>query len=112
MTSMMKQHDLEPALVLIAEDAAGVADLNGVASWRILGKLNGELVLDGAPDTTVVDPDNPARVTLTRAWQAGETSAQGDMRIEVEAMWPGTPPRPQTFPPGSYKTIRFYPDLG
>ncbi|WP_326565060.1 hypothetical protein VSH64_24780 [Amycolatopsis rhabdoformis] len=111
MTSMqMKQHDLEPALVLVAEDAAGMADFGQVGSWRILGKLAGELVVDGPPDTAVVDPENPARVTLTRAWVSGETAALGEMRIEAEAMWPGD--RPQTFPPASYGTVRFYADLG
>lgn len=111
MTSMqMKQHDLEPALVLVAEDAAGTADFNQVVSWRILGKLAGALVVDSAPDTTVVDPSNPAKVTLTRAWQLGETAALGDMRIEAEAMWPGD--RPQTFPSASYEIVRFYADLG
>lgn len=111
MTSMqMKQHDLEPDLVLIAEDGAGLADFNDVVSWRILGKLAGELVVDGPPDTFVVDPENSAKVTLTRAWLAGETSALGEMRVEVEAMWPGD--RPQTFPPASYETVRFYADLG
>ncbi|MFF4600539.1 hypothetical protein [Amycolatopsis sp. NPDC001319] len=111
MTSMqMKQHDLEPALVLIAEDAAGEADLSQVVSWRILGKLAGELVVDGPPDSAVVDPTNPSRVTLTRAWETGETSALGEMRIEAEAMWPGA--RPQTFPPASYEIVRFYADLG
>ncbi|MGW4484350.1 hypothetical protein ACWEOE_10980 [Amycolatopsis sp. NPDC004368] len=110
MTSRMKQHDLEPPLTLIAEDAAGVADLGGVESWRIIGKLNGVLVIDGPPDSFEVDPDNPAKVTLTRAWQAGETSALGDMRVEAEAMWPGD--RPQTFPAGEPKIIRFGPDLG
>ena len=110
MSLQIKRGDLEPALVLIVEDAAGTANLNAVDSWRVLGSRRGVLVVNGAPDTIVVDPGNPARATLTRAWQVGETDDLGDMRVEVEAMWPGG--RPQTFPPADYEIVRVYPDLG
>ncbi len=111
MTMQIKQHDLAPALQLTVEDVAGIANLNGVSSWRIIGKLRGVVVVDGAPDTVVVDSVNTAKAVLTRAWHAGETDNAGDMHIEAEATWPGTPPRPQTFPSASTETVRINPDL-
>lgn len=109
MTMQMKVHDLEPDLVMTVEDAAGVAHLADVVSWRIIGILRGEVVVDGAPTTTTIDPGNASKMTLTREWVAGETAKPGEMRIEVEAIWPGG--RPQTFPPMSYATVRFNTDL-
>lgn len=109
MTLEMKTRDLEPDLVLVVEDLAGVADLTQVVSWRIIGRLNGVVVVNGAPGSAVVDPDNHSRATLTRAWVSGDTDTAGDMLIEAEATWPGT--RPQTFPPVSYAKVRFSPDL-
>ncbi|WP_033288239.1 hypothetical protein [Amycolatopsis jejuensis] len=106
----IKRHDLEPALVMDVADAAGVADLRQVVAWRVLGELHGQLVVDGAPDTVVIDPATPWKAVLTRRWQAGETAETGDVRVEVEAMWPGS--RPQTFPPSSYETVRIKADLG
>lgn len=109
MTLEMKRGDLEPDLVLTATDAANVADLSGVMSWRVLGKFRGQLVVDGPPDAVVVSTDKHS-ATLTRAWQTGETAFVGEMHIEVEAMWPGG--RPQTFPAEDYEAVRFNADLG
>lgn len=109
-TMQMKVHDLEPALVLVVEDVDRKANLNGVASWRIIGKLRGVVVVDGAPGSVVVDPVDTWKATLTRAWVAGETDTAGDIRIEAEAMWPVN--RPQTFPSASSETVRINPDLG
>mgnify|MGYP001562053329 CR=1 FL=1 len=111
MTSMeMKRGDLEPDLVVVVEDAAGLANLNLVVSWRIIGKLHGVLVVNGAPTTVVVDSGNSAKATISRAWVSGETAVTGDMQVEVEAMWPGA--RPQTFPASGYGVVRIHADLG
>lgn len=111
-TMQIKQHDLEPDLVLVVEDLDRRADLGAVAAWRIIGKLRGVVVVDEvlAPGSVVVDPVDTWKATLTRAWVAGETDTAGDMRIEAEAMWPGD--RPQTFPSASSETVRINPDLG
>jgi hypothetical protein len=106
----MKRGDLEPGLVLTVEDAAGDADLTQVESWRILGKLRGELVVDDAPDTVTPEPGNTAKTTLARAWVTGETDDVGDMQIEAEATWPGG--RRQTFPADGYEVVRIRADLG
>lgn len=106
----MKSNDLEPDLVLVPEDADGIADLNGVVSWRIIGKFRGQIIVDAAPDTIVVDPTNHSKATLTRAWQAGETDVIGEALFEAEALWPGN--RAQTFPAVGYVKVRFVQDLG
>ena len=109
MTTEVKQHDLEPPLTLYVEDAGQLADLRGVGSWRVVGKMRGVLVLDVVP-TVTVDPTDHWKATLVHVWQAGETSTLGDLRVEAEAMWPGA--RPQTFPGSGYVTVRFVADLG
>ena len=109
MTMEIKQHDLKPDLQIVVQDEAHVADLTGVVSWRILGKLKGVLVVNGAPDSVVVDPVK-WKATLTRAWVSGDTVTAWDMRVEVEAMWPGS--KPQTFPASSTGTVRINADLG
>lgn len=109
MTMEIKQHDLKPDLTITVQDGAELADLTQVVSWRILGKLRGVLVIDDAPDSVAVDPVK-WKAVLTRAWVSGDTATAGDMRIEVEAMWPGS--KPQTFPATSTETVRINPDLG
>ncbi|MFI6302189.1 hypothetical protein ACIBCH_09980 [Amycolatopsis thailandensis] len=109
MTMEIKRGDLEPDLVITVEDAAGIANLNQVTSWRVIGKQNGQVVVNGAP-TVVVDPQNSSKATVTRPWTAGETAAVGDMQVEVEAMWPDS--RPQTFPASGHGVVRIRADLG
>jgi hypothetical protein len=105
----MKQHDLKPDLTIYPEDAAGVADLTQVVSWRLIGKLRGVVVVEDPAPTVTVDPGNHARATLVHTWILGETSTLGDMRVEAEAMWPGN--KPQTFPAEGFVTVRFVADL-
>ena len=106
----MKRGDLEPALVVTVEDAGGVANLNLVTSWRLIGMLNGVVVLDDAPDTAVVDAQNSSKAVLTRAWETAETATVGMMLGEAEATWPGG--RKQTFPADGFFQVHFNADLG
>lgn len=108
----MKQNDLEPPLTVVITDPDGDADFNDVASWRVIGALNDSLKIDEAPDSAVVDSTNPSKITLTYRWRLGDTDTVGDMKMEFEAMWPGTPPRPQTFPPDDYETVEIIAQLG
>lgn len=110
LTTVMKLHDRKPDLTLYPEDETGASDLTLVVSWRIIGKLKGVTVVDDVPDSVTVDPLNHAKATLVHAWQAGETSTLGDMKVEAEAMWPGA--LPQTFPADGTITVRFVQDLG
>jgi hypothetical protein len=105
----MTAHDLEPDLVLTVADSAGVADLNQVVSWRVLGTMLGTLVVDAVPDSVVVAADGHSAV-LTYNWRAGDTALPGSMSVCAEAVWPGG--RPQTFPAAGSVTVRFSPDAG
>ena len=112
MPMTIKQHDLEPPLVLTVADAAGLADLRGVTSWRVIGSLNGVVVVDSvlSSGNVVINPATPATAVLTRAWVAGDTALAGDMRIEVEASWPTG--RPPTFPADGTEVVHILHDLG
>jgi len=110
MTTSMKQHDLEPALTLYAEDVAGLTNLNLVASWRVLATRLGVSVFIDTSPTVTVDPVNHSKATIVHTWVAGETATAGDLKVEAEAMWPNG--RPQTFPASGSVTVRIRPDLG
>lgn len=103
----IKQHDLEPPLVIDISGSAG--DLNGVVSWKVIAR-RGETVVftDMAPGHSVGSPATSA--VITHLWVAGETAVAGTIRIEVEATWPSG--RPQTFPPDGYNIVKVVPDLG
>lgn len=107
MTYRIKQHDLEPPLVIDVSGSTG--DLNGVQSWKVIGKRGSTVVFtDTAPDVVVGTPATSA--VVTHEWDTGETDEPGVISIEVEATWPGG--RPQTFPPSGYGVVRIEPDLG
>ena len=111
MAFKIKQDDLEPPLVVVIEDPDGIADFNDVVSWRAIGNLNDSLKIDEVPEIAV-DGTNHSKVTVTYRWRLGDTDTVGDMSMEFEALWPGTPPRPQTFPPDDYETVSILPQLG
>lgn len=107
MTYRIKQHDLEPPLVIDVSGSAG--DLTGVESWKVIGKRGTTVVFtDTSPDHVVGTP--PTSAVITHTWQPGETDVPGVINIEVEATWPGG--RPQTFPADSYNIVNVIPDLG
>lgn len=110
LSTTMKQHDLEPDLTLYAEDAAGLADFTQVVSWRVLATMLGQSVFIDTAPTVTVDPTNHAKATVVHTWVTGETATVGDLKAEVEAMWPNS--RPQTFPASGSVTVRIRPDLG
>lgn len=107
MTFRIKQHDLEPPLVIDVSGSAG--DMNGVESWKVIGKRGSTLVFeDTGPDVDVGTPSTSA--VVTHAWAAGETDTAGVIDVEVEATWPGG--RKQTFPACGYTQVRICEDLG
>ena len=106
MTFRIKQHDLEPPLVVDVSGSSG--DLSTVESWKVIGKRGSTVVFtDTAPDVVVGAPATSAAVT--HQWVDGETDTTGVINIEVEATWPGG--RPQTFPADSYSIVNVIPDL-
>ena len=107
----MKQGDLEPDLIIDIADPTGTADLNDVASWRLVAKLRGAatpLFVDTDPDVTV-DPEDASKAVIAHSWVAGETDTSGVVLVEVEAIWPGD--RPQTFPSDGHGQLRIGDDL-
>lgn len=106
-TFRIKQHDLEPPLVIDVSGSSG--DLNGVQSWKVIGKRGTTPVfIDTDPVAVVGSP--PTSAVVTHKWAAGETDVPGAIKIEVEATWPDA--RKQTFPPDSYNLVKVTPDLG
>lgn len=108
MTFEIKQHDLEPPLIIDVSGAEG--DLNGVVSWKVIARRgdNVEVFTDTNPGHTVGSPATSA--VITHQWVVGETAVPGTIRVEVEATWPSG--RPQTFPPDGYNIVKVVPDLG
>lgn len=109
-TVEFKQGDLEPSLIM---DLVGEgADLNGVESWRVLGKIRGAetLLVDyDATGNVVVDPVDAQKATVTHAWTAPQTATLALLLFEVEASWPGG--RKQTFPSIGFIQVRIVADL-
>lgn len=107
----MKAGDLEPDLIIDISDPTEAADLTGVTSWRLIGKIKGQstLLLDEVP-AVVVDPADKWKAAVTHQWAAGETDTEGLVELEVEATWPGG--RKQTFPSFGYAYLRIGADLG
>lgn len=102
----IKRGDLEPSLVIDVSGSTG--DLNGVVSWRVIGKQAGVVVfIDTSPAVVVTSPTAAA---VTHEWSSGETDIVGKMLIETEALWPGN--RPQTFKPCGYNIVEICQDLG
>lgn len=112
MPMTIKRGDLEPPLVLTVSDASGATDLRGVSSWRVIGSLNGVVVVDSllSSGNVAIDAGTPATAVLTRAWVLGDTATAGELKVEVEASWPTG--RPQTFPPDGTEVVTILPDLG
>jgi hypothetical protein len=116
MTTEVKRGDLEPKLIIDISDPTETADLTGVVSWRVIGRMQGAsstLFVDTAP-TVVVDPVNKWKAAVSHTWATVEVATAGLLLLEVEAMWPGS--RPQTFPSGddgpTYCQVRIVSDLG
>jgi hypothetical protein len=101
----IKRGDLEPALKIDVSGSTG--DLNGVVSWRVIGKQNGAIVFTDTAPTVAVN--TPTTATVTHEWVAGETANAGTMIVETEALWPGN--RPQTFKPCGYNSVEICQDL-
>lgn len=112
MPMTIKRGDLEPPLVLTVSDASGASDLRNVTSWRVIGSLNGVVVVNSvlSGGNVAINGATPATAVLTRAWVAGDTATAGEMKIEVEASWPTG--RPQTFPADGSEVVHILPDLG
>jgi hypothetical protein len=103
----IKQHDLEPPLEITCSGSTG--DVNGVSSWKVIGKRpDGTVVFTDTTPTVVVVSTTSAKIT--HAWIAPQTDTPGKLWVEAQATWPGT--RPQTFPPEGFVIVLIEADLG
>lgn len=117
----MKSGDLEPPWRIRVGDARRRADLHGVTSWRMVAmRADTTVVVDDPTPLVRVDPDGDGSTWIAdvdHRWAAGETDVPaGEQRIrlygEVEAYWPGSPTRPQTFDGKRHATIDIFADVG
>lgn len=98
----IKQHDTAPPVQITVTEWGKRVDLTRAAQIRLLGTLNGVLVLD-----RLVTGD--AAGVIKYDWQAGETDVTGRMQIEVEVTW--LDGHVQTFPPRGYLPVEIEADL-
>lgn len=89
--------DEDPDLVITIGDSRADADFSWLTTdaCRIIGEMNGTVVLDDAPDLVTPAADGKSAV-LRRSWGPGETAVAGRMYIVAKVTAPDG--RPQTFP--------------
>lgn len=107
----MKRGDLKPDLEITISDARASADFSTVAAsaCRIIGEMDGVVVLNDTADTITVAADNKS-ATVKRAWAAGETDTAGRLWLAVEVDWGAG--APQTFPRAGSLYLDIERDLG
>lgn len=102
----LKVGDLKPDLIVdLYDDATGQpVDLSTASAITVRCWRNNILLFerDAAP---AMSPEDRAGGIVRTLWQAGDTSEEADLYLEVEVVWPGS--KPQTFPPGDeYLRVR------
>jgi len=93
----IKRGDRKPDLEIIIGDDDAEADFTDVTVGmvRVLGELDGVLVVDGTPSLVVPSQDGK-ELTVTYPWGVGETDVAGRMWLSVEVEW--AVDNTQTFP--------------
>lgn len=93
----MTRGDLKPDLDVVLGDESNLADFSAVNAGmvRVLGVMNGEVVLDDDVDTVIPSGDGKT-LRVIRAWTAGEVDESGRMWVCFKVAWPTG--KPQTFP--------------
>lgn len=110
-STVIKQGDLMPPLVLTLLDGAARVDLTA-AQWvrvRMSKKTSLPPIVDAL---ATVHPDQSEdgghRGEVQYNWQQGDTDVAGTYLLEVEVMWPLGP---QTFPAEGYGQVKITDDL-
>ncbi len=99
----IKQNDTRPAMSITCTDRGQPVDLTVASSVRVLGAIDGTLIVDH--ETT-----GDAVGNVLHEWTTTETGTAGRMKVEVEVMWPDG--ARQTFPGDGYLEVDIIPDLG
>lgn len=120
----IKQHDLETPLRIRLTDTDPddpteqrqiPVDLTAAVKVTVIGQHQADLNSHFEHEVTGSGADG----VVVMPWSVGDTDVAGVIDVEVQVDWPGTPPRPQTFPNGSsklnpsgYMTVIIQEDLG
>lgn len=93
----MKRGDLKPDLEITISDNRDAADFSVLtaSACRIIGEMDGAVVVDDLADTISVATGNKSAI-VKRAWEVGETDIAGRLWFTVVVTWPDGDP--QTFP--------------
>ena len=104
MAVKIKRGDRRPGVTITCKLDGALADLSLASSLKLLGKLNGNLIIN-----RTVTSASLGKVVID-AWEATDTNTAGRLQLEVEATWAdGTK---TTFPPDKYLEVDIIPDLG
>lgn len=99
----IKQHDLEPPLIVTCLDDNAPVDLSTALSARFLMRnLSGLKVNAMCEILDQTDEDLWGKVKYV--WTGSDTETVGTYNGEIEIIWPGN--RPQTFP--SAKSAKYF----
>lgn len=107
---IIKQHDLEPSLLIKLLDGTTAVDLTNAVSVQFLMRdAAGALKVNGF--MTILNQSITANVGLVSyPWVLGDTDTTGTYTCEIQVNWLGS--RPQTFPVNKYFNVVVRPDLG
>lgn len=91
------QGDLHPPIQMVLSDNGDEVDFSSVQldSIQIVAEQGSGTLFIDSPDDKVVAQDGKS-VTITRAWESGETDQVGRVYIRAWVIWPDD--RKQTFP--------------
>jgi hypothetical protein len=104
MTDKIKRGDLLPTWSATLLDGVTPIDLTTATTVRVLGVMNGTLLIDREATST----NSVGRVTMD--WIAGDTDLAGTIYFEVEVTWTGG--GIQTFPAQGQIPTYVYADNG
>jgi hypothetical protein len=107
---IIKQHDLEPSLLIRLLDGTASVDLTNAGSVQFFMRDSaGALTVNSF--MAILDQTVLANKGLVAYhWALGDTATPGTYQCEIQVNWMGS--RPQTFPVNKYFNVVVRPDLG
>src|SRR5437016_4330497 len=98
-TFVIKQGDLAPAIIALAEDSTGkLSDLTGTTIEFHMEDRTVDPPVVKLRATGSYGPDGPASAEMAYYWQSGDTIVPGVYHAEFLVSYPGTPRQPETYP--------------
>lgn len=94
--------DLKPDLqITLSDSGSDRVDVSDATAIRIIGKRGKTIIFDRPPTSYQIVG---ATSVLSMEFEAGDTDTVGQIKIEVEVMWPDD--KPQTFAPSSSISVK------